>query len=268
LKADILQGVPVSFSSGGAMALLMLMAVGAMIGRGMFVSAWNVDYIPGKINNDPGFFEEIKPQEAFNGALRGKIVTDDFHIFNFNPKGPEFGDNDEGNIFNTASCGYFDLAPRAQRIASYGDGGLNGDDGVRGPGIHGHLQRKLNPLVRYLRVAENNGLPGIKSEFGHGLESGRVAFGKRVFGIFHQQLLDLGRLKQNLVDVFPVGAVGDNFSGNGRRRCSVEFVNGNEEPFAGEPFFHFFNLFGLHIFRSGFKGNMAGRGCQARIFAV
>ena len=145
LKADILQGVPVSFSSGGAMALLMLMAVGAMIGRGMFVSAWNVDYIPGKINNDPGFFEEIKPQEAFNGALRGKIVTDDFHIFNFNPKGPEFGDNDDGNIFNTASCGYFDLAPRAQRIASYGDGGLNGDDGVRGPGIHGHLQRKLNP---------------------------------------------------------------------------------------------------------------------------
>ena len=265
IRTAAVVSAPVSFSSGGtdggAMTLLMLMAMGTMIGSGMFVSARDADYIPGKINNDPGFFEEIKPQQAFNGTLCGKIVTDDFHILNFKPKGPEFGDSDEGNIFDAASRGYLDFAPCLQRITSCGNGGFNGDDGVCGPGIHGHFKRKFNALACDFRVAEDDGLPSVKFKFGHGLKSGRVAFWERVFGIFHQQLLDLGRLKQNLVDVFPVGAVGDNFSGNRGRRCFVEFVDGNEEPFAGEPFFHSFDLFSFHI-NHRVKGIITGQRCQ------
>lgn len=230
----------------------------------MFVLAWDADYASGKVDNDSGFFEKIKPQETLDRTLRGKIMTNNLHILNFNPEGPEFGDDHERDVFNAASRGYFNSTPRAQRIASYGDGGCNGDDGVCGPGIHGHLQRKLNSQVRYFRVTENNGLQGIKFELDHGLESGRVAFGERVFGIFYQQLFNSGWLEQDLVDVLPVGAVGDNFSGD--RRCGrfIESVDRDKEPFAGEPLFYFFDF---HISHLDSKGIMVGQGCQVPSFA-
>lgn len=242
-----------------AMILLVLMVTGAMIGSEMFVLAGDADYASGKVDNDSGFFEKIKPQEAFDRTLRGKIMADDLHILDLNSEGPEFGDGDKRDVFNAASRGYFNSTPCPHRIASYGDGGFRRDHGVCGPGIHGHFQRKLNSLVCYFRVAEDNGLPGVEFKLGHRSKSGRVAFGERIFRVFYQQFFNLERFEQDLVDVLPVVAVGDNFSRNRSRRCFIEFVDGNQEPFAVKSFFHFFDF---HISHLGIKGIIAGQGCQ------
>ena len=56
-------------------------------------------------------------------------------ILDFDSEGPEFGDDNNRDVCNAASCGYFNPAPRPYGVASYGDGGFNGDDGVRGAGF-------------------------------------------------------------------------------------------------------------------------------------
>ena len=82
------------------------------------------------------------------------------------------------------------------------------------------------------------------------LKGGSIALRERVFGILHQQLFCFRWLNQHLIDVFPVGTMRNNLSGNRSGSGFVHFLNRDKEPLAPVSFFDCLNQFGFFRFHN------------------
>lgn len=224
----------------------------------------NFNGIAGKVNSRLGGFKEVKPEESFHWAFMRQIVTNYFHAFYLNPKGSKFGQDNEGDIFDPAASGYFDLALRAQRVATNRYSNLNGDHCVSGACVYGHLEIETYSRSYDFSPADNDTLFGVKLKFLHGLKSSGVAFRERVFGVLHQQFFYFGRLKQHLIDFVSMWAMSDKSARDGGSSGFIDFIHGDEEPLPMESFLYFSDFLRTHFFTSLQKYHMLF--CSFRVF--
>lgn len=199
-----------------------------------------------KVNDKPGFLEKVKAKQAFNSALRRKIVTDYFHILDFNSEGSKFWNDNYGNIFNTAACGYFNPALGMQGATTDSYSGFNWNHCISSSGVKSHFKGELCFAVRYFSMTDNDTLFRVKLELRHKLKGSSVALRKGIFRILYQKLFCLRRLEQEPINVVPARAVRNEPSRDRSGAGCINFVYSDKKPLPMNPVFYILDFLDFH----------------------
>ena len=136
-------------------------------------------------------FENIQPQQAFDGARSWEIMAGYFDIFECDTKSLESWHKNSGYVFNTASSRDFYFPMRPQRITSNGDSGFDRYHGESGSGIQSQFQGKFHPATFKRDVTGNDAFCGAELKLSHPLVSRCEAFGKGILGILKKNFFSL-----------------------------------------------------------------------------
>lgn len=172
--------------------------------------------IGGKINGDFSVSKEIESKQAFNSALRRKVMTDHIHVFDLESKALEYWNLDDWHKGDSAGRGDFNMPTRFGRIDADSQGGLNGNHRNGRSCIHSQLKKYRPVSIDDICFTQDELLRRLEFEFTHVLKSYvkscRISFGKPVFGIFHEDIAPSLQRKKLSVDFVSVVAVRDQFS--------------------------------------------------------
>ena len=189
-----------------------------------------------EIDNEFCACQEVQAQQSLDMTGNRQIMADHFHLFAHDTESFESRHKNSGDILNAASGRDFNFPMRSQRIASDRNGDFDRYHGQSGAGIESQLQGKFHATTCQRDMADNDAFCGIKLELLHPSKCRHKTFWKGIFRVIKQNFFRFWTLRKDLVDVLPVGTVGDQPSGHGRRRSFVRFINGNEQPFSMESF--------------------------------